>query len=665
MIVLAGPNGCGKSAALDALRLLKSVYGGYQENEWQTWMGEFQIDMSRPDSLTKLLRRPAEPARIAARLTLHDDERRYLVDCAESVAREVAWQELFRGTRASYLLAADAQAHAPRVVQRTAEVKSQLAVFRDVSSFDLSLVITPGRPLDVSECRGMEIVFKTYDPVHVGVMDFHSASRSYVRESLGGINLDIAQYQQQRQQHLLYNSQSKYANVKTELASEYLRTLIAQEADGESQPDDLNTTLTELFARFFPDKRYLGPRPQNDGTVTFPVLLADGSEHDLDELSSGEKEILYGYLRLRNAAARYSVIMLDEPELHLNPGLLRGLPDFYHEKIGRARHNQLWLVTHSDALLREAVRNPEMSVFHVRTATSTTSGESQAQPIRVETAIEEAVIDLVGDLATYKPHGDVIICESEGEAAFDVAMISRLFPDVAARANIVAGGSRKRVQDLYSILGHVGPTIGRRFCAIVDRDAAPPSLPKNANFRHWDRYHIENYLLEPAVVLQAVSAVSPDSTLADEVAVAEALRDAAAAVVPVVLRAQLISYANDRLVREIKIGAAAGRDSSIAESLRASIEGSVKRFEKQARALIDANELSEEEKRGRAHLDSALKNGTWAVEIPGRLILKRFVEAHVHGVRYSAFRNLIVELMKREEFCPEGMRQVLSDVLAT
>jgi predicted ATPase len=194
--------------------------------------------------------------------------------------------------------------------------------------------------------------------------------------------------------------------------------LITERATGSSELDDLNRTLAELFTTFFPDKRYTGPRPEPGGTVAFPVLLEDRGTHDIDDLSSGEKEILYGYLRLRHSASRYSVILLDEPELHLNPGLLQGLPDFYHKNIGLAHNNQLWLVTDSDALLRQAVLNHDFSVYHMRTATNVAADEDQAQRIEAESELERAVVDLVGDLATYKPHAEVIICESEGDAAF-------------------------------------------------------------------------------------------------------------------------------------------------------------------------------------------------------------------------------------------------------
>src|SRR6185437_183705 len=128
---------------------------------------------------------------------------------------------------------------------------------------------------------------------------------------------------------------------------------------------DLNETLKELFQTFFPDKRYEGVAPQSRGGLEFPVRLSTGETHDIDELSSGEKEILYGYLKLKNSTPKHSIILLDEPELHMNPSLLQGFTDFYHRHIGRAQGNQLWLVTHSDTLLRQAVGNSNYRVYQM------------------------------------------------------------------------------------------------------------------------------------------------------------------------------------------------------------------------------------------------------------------------------------------------------------
>jgi hypothetical protein len=41
----------------------------------------------------------------------------------------------------------------------------------------------------------------------------------------------------------------------------------------------------------------MGVRPEPGGTLSFPVRLSSGDTHDINELSSGEKELVYGYLR--------------------------------------------------------------------------------------------------------------------------------------------------------------------------------------------------------------------------------------------------------------------------------------------------------------------------------------------------------------------------------
>jgi len=101
------------------------------------------------------------------------------------------------------------------------------------------------------------------------------------------------------------------------------------------------------------------------GSLIFPVFLDDGSSHDINELSSGEKEVLYGYLRIQNTSPKNSILLLDEPELHLNPRLIMGLPKFYQKHLGIEKNNQIWLVTHSDTLLRETIGEPGFSVYHM------------------------------------------------------------------------------------------------------------------------------------------------------------------------------------------------------------------------------------------------------------------------------------------------------------
>jgi hypothetical protein len=93
MVFIAGPNGSGKTCVLDGIRLIKSVYGGYIANEWQTWFGEFQINITDPETLLKLFRNRQESLVISAEIELSERERDYLETQAEEVVRSLLWEE--------------------------------------------------------------------------------------------------------------------------------------------------------------------------------------------------------------------------------------------------------------------------------------------------------------------------------------------------------------------------------------------------------------------------------------------------------------------------------------------------------------------------------------------------------------------------------------------
>lgn len=667
-IVIAGPNGCGKSCVLDGIRLLKSVYGGYQSNEWMQWFGEFQIDLNDRRQMTRVLRDPRLPMQVAASIGLANTEVDYLAENAERVLEPLIWAELTGQPLenfgySSLALATQFRQFGDAVAEttRTRAIELRASLVNPV--FNLALTVDPAAGLTISPSPTMEVVFKTFDPANLGIVDYHGATRNYQREQIGGVNLNIDGLQNQRRQQSLYNSAGKYSNVKTELATTYVRDLIAKQADGSSGSTDLNDTLKELFQTFFPDKEYLGVQAEASGGLAFPVRVKSGQVHDINELSSGEKEVVYGYLRLRNSTPRNSTILLDEPELHLNPGLLEGFPDFYNRNLGLALGNQLWLVTHSDTLLRQAVGNRSYTVVHMTSAATKTPLPNQALPVVRDDDLERATIALVGDLATYRPHGKVVLFEGGGNTEFDTWLTGRLFPDLLRSMNLVSGGGKRRVRDLYEVLAATAEEVGltRRFFVITDKDTAVyEAAPSGARQLQWDSYHIENYLLEPLYIRQAMSALMQRPKLESDYVVTQALAAAADGILPSLAQERVRKIVNDKIVGAINIGGKPdGSDPVIA--LVPSVIGSFARLDSLRAQVTDeaslratASEVEDQLRRWRA-------DGRWLQEFPGRRILQSFVRDHLDGAAdYEAFRNVIVDKMTDDGFQPPGMSAVLA-----
>lgn len=670
-IIIAGQNSSGKSCIFDAIRLLKSTYGGYQANEWQQFFGEFQIQLNGgAKNLKGLFNDATQPCNIEIKFVLRDRERTYIKDHASELLVQKIWQNLLPeafqfGGHHQALFAQQFRDRQPEVqIRLNAELPSLLAQLSEKFLIG-KLNITSNGNLIIEPSTLLNVIFSNFRPREIGIVDFHGAQRHYGREFVQGINLNLEQLNQNYSQHMLYNYNNKYNNVKSEMAGNFIKELLAEKADGgadKTSTTSLTQTLNELFVAFFPDKKFLGPRATVDGSLSFPVVTQLGTEHDLDELSSGEKEILYGYLRMRSSAPRDSIILLDEPELHLNPRLIRGLPEFYRKHLGEALQNQLWLVTHSDAMIREAMHKPGFNVFHMLPCGAEGTVTSQLKALSVTQDLDQVLTDLVGDLAAYRPGGKALIFEGGGDADFDKKFVADLFREELRGINLISGTNKARVKALHEILeaAYSKGDLPIKFCAIVDRDTDDEYKHVGLSRFQWDVYHVENYLLEPDVIAYILNTSERSKNWTNEI-VLEALKHATRLVIPSLVAHKMREYCNHKIINCIDLGFSP-KSNLIGSEIYQALERSRQRIADVVANELQEIDLSKFEQNQRLELERNLDDGTWIKKLPGREILKQFRNSQKLLMPYELLRNLIIGRMSELGMKPPGMAHVINAI---
>ena len=669
MIVIAGPNGCGKSCVLDAIRFIKSAYGGYGPNEWDQWLGEFQINREQdPWEMRKILRDKGKSARIGITLKLHPKERLHLQENDHAIAEEVALNQInpgltYRNWRQRIRISGQQEQDFLRQVETLTQQLVELlkAELRNEQHAG-SVTIERNGSVVIGRNLVLEGIWKIYEPQHVGLVDYHGSHRHYAREQVGGVNLSLKTQEEQQKKTTLYNYANKYANIKTQMATEFvLQTL--REKGGKKHREPLSETLKELFRRFFPGKEFEGVKTNEKGELEFAVTVGDGKKHDINDLSSGEKEILFGYLRLRNSAQQQSIILLDEPELHLNPKLIRGLPQFYQKHIGEALDNQIWTVTHSDAFLREAIGSTGTRVYHMKEVNKEEAGNNQVHEIRKEEESQEAVLELIGDIAGYRPGGKIVIFEGEN-SEFDIRMTGKLFLRYERKMNFVSGGNKSTVRRLHQALEaqEGGKGKGKIF-SIVDRDGSGQVQDGEESGRFtWDMYHIENYLLDESVILDVLQKSTISETGFEKSnEVERELREIAKEQIEELVEHAVREKAHQAITSAIRLKGERKPGEGAGKGVSRRVSEAIERLTAESKKDLSAEELDKVAKARRATLENAIEKNKWKKEFRGRELLKVFASRY-GGMRYETMRDMIINTMADRNQRPPGMLRILERI---
>lgn len=210
--------------------------------------------------------------------------------------------------------------------------------------------------------------------------------------------------------------------------------------------------------------------------------------------------------------------------------------------------------------------------------------------------------------------------------------------------------------------------ITTKIYAITDKDFESEIGIDNSiqeNRFSWDRFHIENYLLETKYILKVINDIRPKNlNIPTEQELESVLKKCAKSTMPFLVREIMEHSAHQKLSHSIRTKI--DRNSpDLSNKLAESISSSIERINKVVADELSVERLNEAEKSLKENYTNDLTTDEWKKSFRGRDILNELTSSYLRGsVNYETFRNLIISKMQDENFQPEGMREVLNKILS-
>lgn len=578
-MVICGGNGCGKSALLEALITAKEVSGSY---------GGFSID-SRAVSADAL------KATIWMKLAFSESERAFVkekfsTDCPETYEINV---EINRsgGTR---------------------ELGGSSAVRQLLSYYGR----TPGAP---------------------GFFDYINAHRQARKTQLQ--TWDPSLLSDERARQTLARGEDKFQLTKQYLAGLKMRDLQMLQASlrsGNPVYEDSLEEIRRFFDLFFAPMRFKDVFIDKS-PFEFIVSTPHG-DIDIDDLSSGEKEILNTFVRFNQLKPKDAVILFDEADAHLHPDLERRYLEVLRQ-IGQG--NQFLLTTHSPEMMIAAGTESLYTILKEPPK----DGGSQLVRVTQSEQMHNILSELMGSRGIVSFNQRIVFIEGE-DASADRAVYEAAYPPGKYSVSFVPAGNsatvRKTAERVNALLT---AAVGfQQYFSIVDGDIdrSEPDPTEGTRLFRLSVYHAENLLLDENEILETTQAMMgskcPYKT-ADEVR--ECLQKL------VLEDAHLKKYAAALQDARIARLAKEAYDSVYRSKAGLTVQG----------ACIEFHDVEAEAK---TLLEASLLDDTWRSKCKGRELLKAYCGQL--GLKYEHFRNLLISRMKTP---PKALVDIMDRILAS
>lgn len=471
LVIIAGPNGSGKTALFDALRIFKEAIATYSIRH----QGAIYVQQLLQQIGPVITANEAE-ARIKVSMRVSDAER-------SAIGLPEEHSSVLNGT----------------VVVRRADPNQQETAQYDYAGSNLTDPYGPDS--DFQYLQRMLGGYRTGG--ELGMIDHIGPDRRFSAAQVASINLSL-ENEETELQRLVFNSEDKFATLNQDLVMMHLRDMQERQDDAVDLRNYIDG-VREIFRHFLPEQEFLGVRiPPNLSGIPQILVRSGGVEHDVNQLSSGQREILMTYTHLEKMRPTGSVILFDEPELHLHPALQRRVIGHLQRLLERG-NNQIWAITHSEGI----VDTTEYESLFAMTG----QGDPAVERVKERADRIGLLQDLGASVGLQLISPRILFVEGES----DEELLPLLYGELPTGVSVQSTGGKGNLMRLSETAMRLleEAVVDGQFYLVRDRDIedSPENLDAlqqkyAGNFFVWDRYHIEKSHVRFGSLLTSVKKVS-------------------------------------------------------------------------------------------------------------------------------------------------------------